>query len=435
MSGSNVFEFDSTLLNSPVRVGDAVRVLYRELRRGRRIVARICGSRSAQAAGWLGYALEQGGVPFTLAHPESGDDATAAERLQIVVSNDPTSIAAVRTPAPSTPLRIVLLGLGTVGLGVYRHLSARPDLFEVRRVVVREVDKHRHDGVPVERLATNLWHAINEPADLVIELVGGVDPAGDVVHAALLRGRTVISANKALIATRWDSFERYVSTAHPRLRFSAAVGGSVPVLENLERFALDRGVESVRAVINGTCNFVLDEIARGATFADAITLAQRRGFAEADPSVDLSGADAAQKLSLIARAAFGTAPDPTDIDCQGIERLTPADICAAQARGQRIRLVASCTTEHGAVRAHVRPEALEARDYLAGARHEENRVEISVATGEALRLAGKGAGRWPTALAVMGDVVDVLESRLAVVTAPAAEQRTAGRAPASLVSR
>ena len=197
----------------------------------------------------------------------------------------------------------------------------------------------------------------------------------------------------------------------PRLRFSAAVGGSLPVLETLARLAADEGVERVRAVINGTCNFVLGELERGETLANAIALAQRHGFAEADPSLDLTGEDAAQKLSLITRAAFGMAPDPAVITREGIGHLSPAAVAAAQARDQCIRLVASCTRECGTLRAVVRPEVLAAQDYLARARREENRVEITTASGATHRLAGKGAGRWPTALAVMGDVGDVLDSR------------------------
>lgn len=411
MSGSDVFSFDSTLLNSPVAVADAVRGLYRELRLGRCVSAHVCGSRSEQAAGWLGYALEQAGIPFRLGVTETNDAAIDASLLQLVVSSGPPQDPGITAPASSAPLRIVLLGLGTVGLGVYRHLSARPDLFDVRRVVVRDIEKHRGDGVPGERLSTNLWQAINEPADLVIELLGGIEPAGDVVHAALLRGRTVITANKALIATRWDTFERHARAPHPRLRFSAAVGGSLPVLETLERLAADGPIERVRAVINGTCNFVLDELAHGETLADAIALAQRQGFAEADPSLDLAGVDAAQKLSLIARAACGIAPDPAAIPRKGIGHLAPAAVVAAHARGQRIRLVASCVRERGTIRARVRPEVLEASDFLAGARREENRIEITAASGTTYRLAGKGAGRWPTALAVMADVDDVRDAR------------------------
>ena len=420
MSAFDILSFDSALLNSPAAIAQAVRRVYRHLRCGLRVTVRVCGARREQAVGWLGFALEQAGIPFGLA----GDSTTGAESLQLALSSDPPQSDNLGTPVSAAPLQIVLLGLGTVGLGVYRHLCARPELFDVRRVVVRDLAKHRDDGVPAGRLTTNLWAAINEPADLVIELIGGIEPAGDIVHAALLRGRTVITANKALLATRWDTFERYTRAPQPRLRFSAAVGGSLPVLETVARLAAEQTIERVRAVINGTCNFVLDELAQGTTLVDAIALAQRHGFAEADPSVDLSGADAAQKLSLIARAAFGSAPDPRHISCTGIEQLTPETVRAAHGRGQRIRLVATCANVRGLIRAQVRPEALAAGDYLAGAHREENRVEIATTEGTR-RLAGKGAGRWPTSLAVMADVDDVLEAL--AHHAPALAARSAHR--------
>jgi homoserine dehydrogenase len=312
------------------------------------------------------------------------------------------------------PLRIVLLGLGTVGLGVYRHLRARPDLFDVRRVVVRDPSRHFNDGVPHERLLTSVWRGVREPADLVIELIGGVDPAADVVQAALLRGRAVITANKALVAAHWSALRRHAREPRQRLRFSAAVGGAVPVLETLARVRSDSAVTQVRAVINGTCNFVLDEMARGRTLQQAIELAQQHGFAEADPRTDLNGADAAQKLCLIARAAFGLELAPDDVECTGIGHVTPADVARVEQLGARLRLVATCELRAGGISARVRPERLDAGDYLAGARGEENRVEISTSSGEIVRLAGKGAGRWPTALAVMGDVFDLLEDELAL---------------------
>jgi len=322
--------------------------------------------------------------------------------------------SAMIPPRSHRPLRIVLLGLGTVGLGVFRHLNARSDLFDVRHVVVRDISRHRDDGVPRERLSTNLWRAINEPSDLVIELIGGVYPAADIVHAALLRGRSVITANKALIATRWETLRGFAHELQPRLRFSAAVGGAVPVLETIAQVVRESAVTRVRAVINGTCNFILDELARHRTLQEAVILAQQRGFAEADPRTDLNGTDAAQKLCLIAHAAFGVPLSPDGVERNGIEDLAPDEVARAETCGLRIRLVATCERTAGWIHARVRPERLELADYLAGARREENRVEVTTSTGANVRLAGRGAGRWPTALAVMGDVFDLLEDEFAL---------------------
>lgn len=433
MSVIQILEIDSSQLRSADDAALAVHAIYRELRLQRRVIAVVASAPGAaaeqHAVVLLARALDEAGVPHeVVTSPEpdlSADTAQSSLReapVRVVTRSRTHVESQNRTEplfasqrgnrsVPFRPLRVVLLGLGTVGLGVFRHLAARPDQFDVRRVVVRNPAKHRNDGVPADRLSTNLWHAVNEPADAVIELIGGIAPAADVVHAALLRGRTVITANKALIAARWDIFERY-ARPHAKLRFSAAVGGALPVLETIASVARANAIARVRAVINGTCNFVLDEVASGVSLADAVRLAQRHGFAEADPHADLSGADAAQKLCLIARAAFGVACSPSSVECGGIEHLTADAVAAAAARGFRVRLVATCFIEHGAIRACARAEELDPSDYLAGARREENRVEITTTDGTTLRLSGKGAGRWPTALSVMGDVFDCLGSRV-----------------------
>ena len=320
------------------------------------------------------------------------------------------------TVLPSNaPLRVVLLGLGTVGGGVYQVLAQRPDVFDVRRVVVRSRTRVRDVAVPRALLSTNLWDAINEPADLVIELVGGIGPIGDVLHAALLNGRTVISANKALIARRWRQFARFATGVDRQLRFSAAVGGEVPILETLETLAARRGIASVRGVVNGTCNFVLDQLESGAAFADAVAAAQAQGFAEADPRGDLSGEDAAHKLELIARTAFRFS-DALRFETRGIDHVTPQQVEAATAGGRRIRLIASCTASASGIAGKVHPESLGPDDYLAATRAEENRVEILTADGERVRLEGKGAGRWPTTRSVFADVHAHLRAQLSVAS-------------------
>lgn len=311
------------------------------------------------------------------------------------------------------PVRVVLLGLGTVGGGVYQLLARRPDAFDVRRIVVRSRTRVRDVTVPRALLSTNLWDAINEPADLVIEVTGAVQTVGEVVHAALLGERTVITANKSLVARRWRQLGRFAAGSNPRLRFSAAVGGEVPVLETIRALASRGDIARVRGVINGTCNFILDRIEAGATFADAVTEAQTRGFAEADPRADVSGEDAAHKLELIARTAFRSA-DPPRFDVRGIEGVASEDIAAARAANRRLRLVATCAGTADQVSGKVGVETLASDDYLAGAAGEENRVEIETRGGETIRLAGKGAGRWPTAGSVLSDVHAHLHAQLTV---------------------
>jgi homoserine dehydrogenase len=331
------------------------------------------------------------------------------------------SISALRRVDPETrreaaaPLRVVLLGLGTVGTGVYQLLAQRPDVFDIRRVVVRHRTRVRDVAIARDLLSTNLWDAINEPADLVLELVGGVATVAEVVHAALIGGRTVITANKALVARRWRQLAGFARGAAPQLRFSAAVGGEVPVLETLRELSVDDAVTSVRGVVNGTCNFVLDRIEAGATFAEAVAEAQAQGFAEADPRADLGGEDAGHKLELIARAAFHC-PDVLRFDVQGIEHLTPADLAAARAQQRRIRLVATCRETSAGITGTVRPESLAADDCLAATAREENRVEITTRSAGTVRLCGRGAGRWPTARSVLADLHAHLRAQLRVAS-------------------
>ena len=312
--------------------------------------------------------------------------------------------ATVVGPGPSllhesprlAPLRVVLLGLGTVGRGIYERLRAQPERFELVRAVVRHPQRHVAAGVPPELLSTNVWDAVNEDADIVIEALGGEFPAAEVLLAALTAGRRVISANKSAIAPHLDVFFPFAAAADPQLRFSAAAGGAVPVLEAIGR---RRDIVAVRGVLNGTCNFVLDRLAEGVGYDEALAEAQSLGFAEPDPGSDVSGLDAEFKLQLCARTAFGAAPEA--LARLGIDAL---DAAGPGAPGQVLRLIAEVRREDGGLHAQVAPRWLPQEEFLAGARGEENRVEIQLEDGGLLQLAGKGAGRWPTTASVMGDL-------------------------------
>jgi len=172
------------------------------------------------------------------------------------------------------------------------------------------------------------------------------------------------------------------------------------------------GVVQIRAILNGTCNFILDALERGVNFNDALAQAQASGFAEADPHDDLVGLDAARKLELIARAAFGEAA-PFELHVRGITGVTASEAGLVREDGLNLKLVASCERTEKHVRAVVRLAELPDSDFLAGARAEDNRIEIVTRNGEVVRLAGKGAGRWPTALSVLGDVHEYLRQRRA----------------------
>ena len=362
-----------------------------------------------------GRIIQPRALQFAQSHGQAFEVACVGSNLSTLVDAGPDDIAIV--PHENIqPVRVVLVGLGTVGLGVYAHLARRPDLFEIVRIVVRDPNKPRriteaNFDVPSSLLSTDVWDAVTQPADLVIETLGGLEPAGEVVHAALLRGRAVVTANKALIAsTWWEKLARFATGRQPLLKFGAAVGGAVPVLETIAALARHSEVTHVRAILNGTCNFILDALEQRMDFDTAVAHAQANGFAEADPHDDLVGLDAARKLELIARAAFGE-HSHFELTVRGIVGVTGSQAAVVREDGLSLKLVGTCERSEGHIRGVVRLHELPASDFLAGARAEENRVEILAGDGRVLRLAGKGAGRWPTALSMLGDVHEYLRAR------------------------
>jgi homoserine dehydrogenase len=335
-----------------------------------------------------------------------GERACAPPELQPVLSE--AGIAAAvelvsgaplpSLPAPARPLRVALLGHGTVGGGVYRRMLELPAHFSVTGVAVR--DRRRHEIATDDRC----WRVLQKPCDVVVELIGGTSLAAHVIDASLERGRHVVTANKAVMALHGPRLEALARARGVHLLYSASVGGAMPALETVRR--LSGPLQSLSGVLNGTCNFVLDELERGVSFREAVEAAQRAGYAEQDPTLDLDGTDAAQKLVVLARAAFGNAP-PLARKI-GIQGLSSRLVRAARARGNAIRLVASCTRE----RAEVAPCELPLSHPLAGCAGAENRLLV-----DNLLLRGAGAGRWPTAQAVIADLLD-----LAALSAPRRKQ-------------
>jgi homoserine dehydrogenase len=374
-------------------------------RQARQAVVVVPGCRGEEAA-----AATNGGPALS---GRGGPDLTAlrlARRLGAEHRRLVRDVDGIDEHGPA-PLRVVLLGLGTVGGGVYRHLLAQLDRFAVVGASVRDPEPHIRAGVPATLLERDPWRLLERPCDLVVEALGGTDPAARLIAAALAAGRDVVSANKEVIAGEGEWLLRHAAAHGAELRFSAAVGGSVPLLEAVTRAAAAGEIRALRGVLNGTSNFVLDRLAAGSELAAAVRLAQEKGFAEADPARDLDGRDAACKLRILARAAFGVELAAGAVVRRGLESVDGAAAAAARARGQAIRLLAECRREGAALRAEVRPVALPARDFLAGARGEENRCVIERAGGPPLRLAGRGAGRWPTAEAAIADVLDVMRLR------------------------
>jgi homoserine dehydrogenase len=305
------------------------------------------------------------------------------------------------------PLRVVLLGLGTVGLGVYESLRALPESFTVVGVGCRDRSKAVAAGVPEDIVYTDLVRAIGLDADVVVEAIGGVRPAAALIDAALRLGRDVVTANKAVIAADGERLRSVAEAAGSRLRFSAAVGGAVPVLECVRELEEKVGVRRVEGVLNGTSNFVLNEVQGGRGFAEAVRWAQVAGFAEADPARDLSGVDAAEKLAVIAQFALGEGLDAGEVPRE--ELSAAAFRASASGTDSVVRQIAWLErSSAGEVRAGVEMRRMRAGDAFFELPGATNRVRIQTATGEWRTLTGAGAGRWPTTESVVADLLDLV---------------------------
>ena len=305
------------------------------------------------------------------------------------------------------PLRVALLGCGTVGGGVYQRLAALPEIFDVVGVGTRNAEHAIAANVPIRLITTRLEALIAEPVDVVIELLGGHEPARTLISGALRFGRNVVTANKALLADNVATLERLASNNGASLRYSAAVGGVLPALETIGCVRRLSRLNSISGVLNGTTNFILDQLANGSNFSDAVLAAQRQGHAERDPQLDLNGTDAAQKLILLARAAFDLDLPLSSIHKQGIENLKADRIREAKSNGRVTRLVAECRLGPDGFSATVSPVELPFDNPLARISGVENRLIIKSETGRSWDVCGRGAGRWPTTEAILGDLFDL----------------------------
>ena len=331
----------------------------------------------------------------------------------------------------SSVLNVAVLGCGTVGTQVVRLLLERsaelaPRIgqeFELVGVAVRTLETERDASIPRDLLTTDAL-ALVAKADIVVELMGGITLAKDLVLAALNAGASVVTANKALLATHGPELYAAADAAGVDLLFEAAVAGAVPVVRGVrESLAGDR-VERVLGIVNGTTNYILDEMAsNGLDFDIALKQAQDLGYAEADPTADVEGHDAAAKAAILASLAFHTRVALSDVECEGISSVTSADIEAARQAGGVIKLLAIAeritSGESEAIAVRVRPTVLPIEHPLAGVRGAFNAVVVEAEAAGRLMFYGAGAGGIQTASAVLGDLV------------AAARHRThGGRAPA-----
>jgi homoserine dehydrogenase len=318
-----------------------------------------------------------------------------------------SSIARFAEQSPQPPTSVLLLGCGTVGHGVYQRLIALPDHFRPIGVLIRERAKYEALGIPRELILTLDDRLGCLRPDVVIDALPGLEPSRSLLRQFLALGIAVVSANKVGIAELAS-----ISDSRARLRYSAAVGGSVPMIEAVDRERTRGDITAISGVLNGTCNFILSRIAAGMSFADALAEAHWRGFAEGNPIEDLSGRDSERKLRILARHAFNRR-----LVDMAVEELSAASVTRARQAlrpGETLRYVARAWQAEGHIHGQVRLVAYENAHAFAQNEGEWNTLTINRSPGESLTLRGRGAGCWPTTEAIMADL---FEERFGQLTA------------------
>lgn len=318
-------------------------------------------------------------------------------------------------------LKVALLGAGTVGVEVARRILERPDELrdrigddlELTGVVVRDTSKER-PGIPADLTTTNANDAI-QGADIVVELMGGIDPAHELILSALNSGASVVTANKALLAKHFAELFEAADRAQVRLEHEAAVAGAIPIIRPVgDSLAGDR-ITRVMGIMNGTTNYILDKMeTEGWSFEEALKTAQELGYAEADPTADVEGFDAAAKVAILASLAFHTPVTIDDVYVEGITSVTAEMVETARSQGFTIKLLGICEKldDVGKVSARVYPALLPNSHPLASVGGAFNAVFVEAEAAGELMFYGQGAGGAPTASAVLGDIVSVARRKV-----------------------
>ena len=328
----------------------------------------------------------------------------------------------------SQPVRIALLGCGGVGSEVYRLLGQQAaDLaarigapLQVAGVAVRRPGRARAVPVDPALLTSDAMALATRPdVDIVVEVIGGIEPARSLLLAAMKNGKSVVSANKALLAEDGGTLHQAARDTRTDLYYEAAVGGAIPLLRPLRESLAGDAVRRVLGIVNGTTNYILDRMdTSGAGFADALEEAQALGYAEPDPTADIEGFDAAAKGAILASLAFHSEVTAAGVFREGITGVTQADIASARTLGHVVKLLAICERSEAGVSVRVHPAMIPRSHPLAGVRAAYNAVFVEAESAGRLMFYGAGAGGQPTASAVLGDIVAVARNQLAGTRGP-----------------
>lgn len=314
-------------------------------------------------------------------------------------------------------IKVALLGYGNVGSGTYKVLTRNAELLEkrigaaikVEKILVQDMTKDRGSDAPNELFTADFEEILQDTSiDIIAELMGGLEPATAYMTAALQAGKHVVSANKAALAKAGKELTAKAQESGVMLRYEAAVCGAIPVMNALSTALAANKITKIQGIVNGTTNYILTQMDENkAAYADVLQDAQAKGFAEADPTGDVEGFDAANKLTLLIAAAFGDYVDPDNIDREGITKVTAQDLDRAAEQNCKIKLIASAEKIGDTVKASVKPTMVPLDNPLARVRNEFNAVLLSCNMADDIFMQGRGAGPLPTGSAVAGDLVEI----------------------------
>lgn len=310
----------------------------------------------------------------------------------------------------NSKIKIGLIGLGTVGSGVFKTLK-NFDNVEVTKIAVRNKNKKRNiEGLDENIITDNAYDVVNDPEiQIVAELVGGVEPAFDLIKTAIKNGKHIVTANKELLAKHGEELFNFAEENNKVVLYEAAIAGGIPLIMPIKTILAGNKITKIKAILNGTTNYILTKMdVQNASYADVLKEAQELGYAEADPTGDVEGFDAAYKITTLATIAFGKRIKIENVYREGITKISPDDMAAANEMGYKIKLIASAElSEDGKADVRVHPMLVPKTKTLAHIDYVANAVSLSGHPVGDVTLSGPGAGEFPTASSVVGDILAI----------------------------
>ncbi len=400
---THVIALDAAAVTCAAGARRSAGALYRAVRDHGPVAAALVGHLAARAAA---RSLTETAVERLGLIPARAGAPGAADADVVFEAADAHAVVTPQ-PAPSGRMRVALAGCGVVGAGVAKRLADESDRFELVGVLVRDLHRPRDVVLPHDVLTDDDNALFAAQPDVLIDALSSGTLGATLSARALEAGVSVVSANKQALAETMAELNAKAAGAGATLAYSAAVGGGCPMIETMRRARALGPIAGFEAVLNGTVNFILGQLAQGRAFDDALSFAQRQGFAEADASADLDGLDAQAKVRILGFEAWGETPSADAVPC---DRLA-ADVDMSVAPERWKQLGAATLDDDGAVRAGVRLGPVLADPLWAGATNERNALRVQVQGGPTLTARGAGAGRWPTTEAIMADLFDLAAIR------------------------